>query len=671
MNVLFVRSLQGANIWAKVSVLEAKIDLGDSPSMSPTEVADFQRRLDAELPSLSLRRASGNSGATSGATSELTLACALRDVTLELRAITRPPSGIGRIEPTDLPHVFCVVIQCDEEEFDRACLACACRLCNAIVRGERFDTAAQYQKLEELGADLCVGDHTGPVLDAAIARGIPWRRLDKESLVQLGWGSRQERIQKTLTSHTRKIAEWISLDKQLTKNLFEELGIPVPVGRLVTSEDDAWAAASEIGLPVIVKPRDADYGKGVGLNLKRREEVLAAYRVAKKLRNDVMVERHVEGNHYRVTIVAGRVVAADERVIPIVVGDGESTVREPISRENLNPRRGDHRFSPLNRIVPDTDAEQVLAEQGFDLDTTIIPSNVQVSLSRVAHLWAGAGCHDVTDRVHPLVAAQCISAARALGLDVAGVDVIAPNIGQPLEGQGGAILEVNAEPGIFMHLAPFSDIHRPVCERIIESLFPTGETGRIPLVCVLGGANAATSCHWTGHLLSTRLGRIGVATSDGLFLDSRRLKGTQQSNLAGLRSLLLHPEVDAGVVEQSLAGIRAEGLGFDFCDVAVIIDSSDALDPEALKTLRVLIEAVAPNGHIVTDASEPLLALLDVTCDSRVTRIPSTHGGALTTKPSAGSQRSVEFRSDAVVLSGWEGLPSRVSLDEYLVPAPE
>jgi cyanophycin synthetase len=521
-------------------------------------------------------------------------------------------------------------LTCEEEHFGRACVECACRLCSAVLEDEAFDIAVEYQALDELAYDQCVGDHTGPVLAAAIARGIPWRRLDSESLIQLGWGSRQQRIQKTITSATPKIAEWISLDKQLTKSLLDELGIPVAKGRLAASEDDAWAAACEIGVPVVVKPRDADYGKGVGLNLTTREEVLAAYRTAKTLRDDVIVERHAHGNHYRVTVVSGAVVAADERVVPSVVGDGRSTIAELIAKENLNPNRGDHRLSPLNRLVPDDDTIQTLAEQGFNLDTSIVPENVSVTLTRIAHLWAGAGCHDVTDQVHPLVAAQCISAVRAVGLDVAGVDVITPDIGCPLEELGGVILEINAEAGIFMHLAPYTDHPRPVCERIVESLFPVGDTGRIPLVCAVSRPDESVDCLPMAELLAVKFGRIGVAGSRGLYVGERRLKRTPQATLAGTRAVLLHPEVDAAVVERSVSGIRLDGLGFDYCDVAVILGFPALPSEEDLRALRVLVGAVSARGHIVTDIPESLLLALGLAGDSRVVRVKD---GEVTGRP--------------------------------------
>jgi cyanophycin synthetase len=641
-------------------VLEATVDVGAWKHLSHAEIEACERRLEAGLPTLATRKRAGAIPIEEESIGAR-LAGSLVNLALELRAISRPPSGVGRSESADSTDQFWVVLPCDEEALDRACLDSAIRLWTAAARGDRLFADEECAKLYDLGIDVCLDDHTAPVLAAAIARGIPWRRLDNARLVQLGWGSRQQRVQKAFTSHTGKIAEWMSLDKLLTKRLLQELGVPVALGRLVSSAEDAWTATCELASPVVVKPRDADYCHGVGINLVGRDEVMAAYRAAREFREDVLVERYAHGEHYRVTVVAGRVVAADQRIPPAVIGDGQHTILELIEIANLDPRRGSHRLLPLEPIDLDTDSVAVVAEQGFDVGTRIIPAGVHVVLSRVARLASGAGGQDVTDRVHPLVAEQCERAARAIGLDVAGIDLIAQDIGRPLEEQGGAILEVNAEPALFFHFPPFSDVHRPVCERIVESLFPLGETGRIPLVGVTGHGRQEVVCRWVAHWLASAQRRVGVASSGGRFLGDRVLRPGDESTLAGLRALLLDPDVDAAVVERSQASIRSEGLGFDRCDVAVLVIGPEPVQDASLQAMRVLVEAVAADGHIVTDAPAAMLEALHLVSDDRVVRIAPDRP-----RVSPGSSRllrTARIEEHAVVLTGRHGEEHELPID--------
>jgi cyanophycin synthetase len=664
--MLTVRALEGPNIWAQVSVLEALVDLSAWQQLAPASLAAIRELLDSRLPGLAGRRApSSPSQDAPGDPIGAALAGTLRDVALELYTLARTPVGTGRTEATESPHVYWVVVQYEEEALGRACLDCARRFCEAAITGADFDTPAESERLYRLGMDLCLDDHTGPVLAAARARGIPFRRLDQKSLVQLGWGARQKRIQKAFTSQTGKIAEWISLDKDVTKRLLQELGIPVPGGRAAANADDAWTAACELGLPVAVKPRDADYGAGVSLNLSTREEIRTAYASAREVRDEVLVERYVNGHHCRVTVIDGQVVAADLRIPPTLVGDGEHSIRQLMDLANLDPRRSHHRLAPLSPISLDIDAEQVLTEQGFTLDT-VVPAGVDVTLSRVGHICAGAGGRDVTDSVHPSVAAQCISAVRVVGLDVAGIDLIAEDISQPLEAQGGVILEVNAEPALFLHFPPFSDTYRPVCERIIESLFPIGQLGRIPVAGVTGDGDNLAVCRWLGYLLQSAGQRIGVASSQGLHLNERRLKQGDQTSLAGGRALFLSPEVDVAVLQRSLVSIRQEGLGFNLCDVAVITRLRDDVERELLQAARVLVEAVGPNGTVVIDADDPAAAALVGSSASRAIRVSSSSARHLTAGDQGPGRRAVQLLDNQLVLSSADGPEQAITIDRRL-----
>jgi len=629
MQLLSVKALCGPNVWGRASMLEACVDVSAWHHLAAGDGQAVQRRLAACLPGWTSRAAVSR---------ETEIAGALRDVALVLQTLVGTPVSLGGIGAISASGTVDVAIEYEEERLGRACLDAAQRICVAALAGQDPDAAAELRTLRALAEDVCFGRATGPLVAAARAREIPFRRLDDESLVQLGHGGRQRRIRTAVTDRTGKIAEWISLDKDLSKRLLAELGLPVPVGRPVTSAEDAWATACELGIPVVVKPRSADYGHGIGLNLRSREQVFAAYAAAREYREDVLVERFAAGSQYRITVVGHQMVAAVRREPVRLLGDGQHTIAQLIELANLDPRRGDDLRLPLERVSADDDTVQVLAEQGFGLDT-IVPAGVEVVLSRIAHSWAGAGVTDVTDLVHPRVAAQCVRAARLIGLDVAGLDVVAEDISRPLEDQDGVILEVNAEPTIAFHFPPLCDRYRPVCEAIIESLFPNGQDGRIPLAIVSGCGDRREVGGWLAWLLRPCSQGIGRASSDGLHFDNERAKAGDQSNLAGTRAALLCPDVDIAVLERDLASIRHEGLGLDRVDAVILTRLSPGLDAEWEQAARTLVATVDPKGVVVIEADDAQAAALTMSFPGTVVVVSASdvplscvgHGQACTT----------------------------------------
>jgi cyanophycin synthetase len=628
LDLLTVKALRGPNVWSKASVLEARISLASWQHLGAADVLAFRQRLAASLPGGSLERAASK-GEISQAGPDTALAEALRDVALALQTLVSTPVSSGGIGPMSATGTLDVAVEYEEEKLGRACIESARRICLAALAAHILDVAAEIQRLRALAEDVCLGRATGPLVAAARARGIPFRRLDDASLVQLGHGRQQRRIRTSVTERTGKIAEWISLDKDLTKKLLAELGLPVPLGRPVSSAEHAWVTACELGLPVVVKPCNADYGHGIGLNLTTREQVFAAYAAAREYRDEVLVERFAKGEQYRITVVGDRVVAAVRREPVRLVGDGTHTISQLIEQANLDPRRGDDLRLPLERVCADDDTPQVLAEQGFTLDA-LVPAGVEVVLSRIAHSWAGAGVSDVTDLVHPSVAAQSIRAARLIGLDVAGLDVVAQDISCPLEDQGGVILEVNAEPTIAFHFPPLCDRYRPVCEAIIESLFPDGRTGRIPVAVVSGHGDRVGAGRWLAELVRESGRGVGRASCEGLLLQQERLKSGDQANLAGSLAALLCPEVDVAVLERELASIRHEGLGLDRVDVAILTrlaSDGEPLDVELERAARVLVSATALDGLVVIESNDPTAAAITESFPGTVV-VPAAAGAA-------------------------------------------
>jgi cyanophycin synthetase len=623
-----VLALRGPNIWANFPVLEAWVDLkelNDSPS---DQLPGFNERLRAWLPSLEEHRCSvGQSGGFFERLQRGTYqAHILEHVTLELQTLAGTPVEFGRARETSKVGVYQVVVEYKEEELARACLTVAHELCLAAVYDQPFDIAGELRKLQDLAQEICLGPSTGAIARAAQARGIPIRRLNSGSLVQLGYGAHQRRILAAETDRTGAIAESIAQDKELTRTLLCQAGVPVPSGRPVKDAEDAWEAAQEIGFPVVVKPQYGNQGRGVITNLTTRQQIVDAFANAREEGTSIMVEKFAPGADYRILVIDGKMVAAARRESAQVIGDGRSTIVQLVDAVNRDPRRSDDHATVLTRIKLDPIALAVLSEQGFTPDST--PSaGTRVLVRRNANLSTGGTAADVTDLVHPEIAARAVDAAKIIGLDIAGVDVVVSDISRPLESQGGVIVEVNAGPGLRMHLQPSSGKPRPVGEAIVESLFPDGQTGRIPIVAVTGVNGKTTTTRFIAHILRSIGRKVGMTCTDGIFIDERRIEAGDCSGPLSAQAVLMNPSVEAAVLETARGGILRAGLGFDRCDVAVVtnLGEGDHLGLSEIETLeklaavkRTIVDAVPANGVAVLKANDPLVAAMARDCKAAV-----------------------------------------------------
>jgi cyanophycin synthetase len=452
-----------------------------------------------------------------------------------------------------------------------AALYAARDLVMAAIEDRPFDVQAAIDELRELSDDLRLGPSTACIVDAADDRDIPTIRLSEANLVQLGYGARQRRIWTAETDRTSAIAESISRDKDLTKSLLSACGVPVPEGRLVETAQEAWEAAESIGLPVVVKPCDGNHGRGVFTNLMTQAEIETAYAIAVDEGSGVVVERFIRGDEHRLLVVGDRMVAAARGDAATIVGDGVGTVKELMeSQLNSDPRRGRGEDHPLNFIRLDSAAMLELSRQNLAPDS-IPPAGTQVLIQRNGNVSI-----DVTDAVHPSVAAAVALAARVVGLDIAGVDLVAEDISQPLEGQRGAIVEVNAGPGLLMHLKPAAGEPRPVGKAIIDHLFPDGDNGYIPIVGVSGSRGKTTVARLVAHLLQLNGQYTGLACSTGLFFARRHVQKTDGANWAAGRRVLLNRVVQAAVIENGCRSILSEGLAYDRCHVGVVTNLDQA-----------------------------------------------------------------------------------------------
>ena len=628
MEILSVKVLRGPNQWASFPCLEAWVDLGRLEDFPSNTLPGFNERIMSWLPTMIEHRCS--IGERGGFFERLRtgtwMGHVLEHVTLELQTLAGTPVGYGRAREAKTRGVYKVVIEYKEEKFAIECLHAAHRLILAAIEDAPFDVTAEVKRLRQVLLDVQLGPSTRSIVEAAIARGIPTQRLTEGSLVRLGHGAKQRRICAAETDRTGAVAETIAQDKELTRTLLAESGIPVPEGRPVSDAADAWAVAEEIAAPVVVKPRYGNQGRGVSVNLVTREEVEKAWILANEIDSSVVVERFVMGGDYRVLVVGGRMVAAARRHPPIVIGDGFSTIRQLVDRVNEDPRRcGDHATS-LSPMVVDEVAVAVLREQGLT-DHSVPDAGRSVLLRRNANLSTGGSAEDVTDIVHPEVAARAIEAARIVGLDVAGIDLVMDDVTKSLESQRGVVIEVNAAPGLRMHLEPTVGTPRNVGAAIVDSLFGPGDDGRIPTASVTGTNGKTTVVRLISHLAATGGATVGTTCTEGVWIGGRPIDAGDCSGPKSARRVLANPAVTTAVFEAARGGILREGCGFDLCDVAVVtnIASGDHLGiaeidtPEQIAWVKgAIVAAVRPSGAAVLNAADPLVVAMKKWCKGQV-----------------------------------------------------
>ena len=655
--------LRGPNLWTYRAIIEAVVDIGDLEDSPSNTVPGLYERLTDWLPSLVEHRCSpGVRGGFLMRLKEGTWPChILEHVTLALQDLAGVPGyGYGRARETETRGVYKVMVSGWEEKVTLAALYMGRDLVMAAIDDLPYDLEGELEKLRDLAQDLCLGPSTASMVFAAEERSIPALRLSQGNLVQFGYGAKQRRIWTAETDQTSAIAETISRDKGLTKELLETCGVPIPNGRAVENAADAWEAAQDLGLPVVVKPVDGNHGRGVFINLETRAEIEAAYSVAVDEGSGVLVERFIRGNEHRLLIVGGKLAAAAKGQTASVTGDGKQTVLELIASQiNSDPRRGRGEDQPLNPVRIDSAARLELTRQGFDSES-IIPAGREVLIQRNGNV-----AFDCTDEVHPEVVTMAALAAKAVGLDIAGIDLVAEDISKPLQTQGGAIVEVNAGPGLLMHLKPAEGQSRPVGEAIINHMFPGDENGCIPLVGVTGSHGTSRVARLTNHILNTHGWRTGLAYTGGLFVGSRQLFTGNAANLAQARRLLMNREVEAAVIENDGMVILTSGLAYDLCLIGIVTDivySEAFRQPEvafhAFETAedliiiyRTQIDVVSPNGVGVLNADDANVANLAQYCAGSVTFYSVLPDSPVIAAHRAQGKRAVFLEQNTIVLA--------------------
>ena len=627
IEILSVKHLRGPNMWTYYPVLEVWLDIGDLEDYPSDLIPGFYDRLVKALPSLQEHRCSyGEVGGFLKRVEEGTWpAHILEHLTLELQNLAGIPGGFGKARDGDRRGVYKVMVSANNEEVTLTALKYARDLYLALVQDTKdpVDLVQDIvEKLRDLGDDLLLGPSTACIVNAAEERGIPSIRLSEGNLVQLGYGAKQRRIWTAETDSTSAISETISRDKDLTKSLLASAGVPIPEGRTVTSAEDAWDAAQDIGLPVVVKPIDGNHGRGVFINLYTQHEIEAAYAVAIEEGSEVLVERHIVGDEHRLLVVGNKVVAAAKGESVWVTGDGKHSVRELIDIQiNSDPRRGTSEEHPLNPARIDSAVELELARQ------KLTGESIPVIDQKVLIQSNGNVAFDVTDLVHPDVASQVALAARVVGLDIAGIDLVAQDISKPMAEQNAAIVEVNAGPSLIFHLKPASGKPQPVGKEIANHLFPPGVDFRIPVVGICGEKGKTAVAEMVAHFLRLTNVYVGLSCSKGLFFGNRAIPNTNTSNWENARRTLLNRAVEAAVIENSHLSMLIEGLAYDRCQVGVVLN----IDPKAnfpqyaiydedqvFSVVRTQIDVVLPNGIGVLNADDPMIVQMAELCDGEV-----------------------------------------------------
>jgi len=660
IEVLRVTHLRGPNIWTYRPVIETWLDIGELEDLPSNKIPGLYERLTAWLPGLIEHRCGvGERGGFLERLKEGTWAGhILEHVVLELQNLAGMRTGFGKTRSTSVHGVYKMAFRTRQEKVGRAAFALGRDLLMAAIDDKPFDLKQQLADLTDLADSYLLGPSTSHIVDAATERKIPSIRLTEGNLVQLGYGARQRRIWTAETDETSAIAEGIASDKDLTKSLLQSCGVPVPEGRMVDNPDDAWEAAEDIGLPVVVKPYDGNHGRGVSLDLKTRAEVEAAYHLADRKGSGVMVEKYITGTEHRLLVVGKSVVAAAAGETAWVTGDGKSNIIKLVDEQiNTDPRRGTTEASPLNALAPEVgDAEINLELERQGLNVYSVP----VAGQKVLIQRNGNVAFDVTDKVHPTIAAKAALAARIVGLDIAGVDMVLEDISKPIGEQQGAVIEVNASPGLLSHLKPAAGEPRPIGPAIMDHLFGPEQNGRIPIVGVAGSQGNNLIARMISWLIQATGKHVGLVCGDGLYLDNRQVEKRNCVNWDAGQRLLINRSVEAAVFENGARMILTEGLVYDKCSVGVVTDMQghEALkeyyidEPgDMYKVMRTQIDVVLPDGVAVLNGDEPAVVELAELCDGKVIFYGVAGDTEALARHREAGERVVYLHGDNVVLA--------------------
>lgn len=618
MKILDIKVMSGPNYWSakRHNLIVMLLDLEELEEQPTNKIPHFLQRIKKLMPSLYEHRCSeGVPGGFFSRVEEGTwMGHVIEHIALELQTLAGMDTGFGRTREADKPGVYHVVFSYHEAKAGIYTAKAAVKIAEALIKGEDYDLDYDIQQLREIREDERLGPSTGSIVEEAIRRKIPHIRLNRHSLVQLGYGVNQKRVQATIASTTSSIAVEIACDKEETKNLLEASEIPVPRGRIIYDEEDLQTAIDKIGYPIVTKPVDGNHGKGATTNIRNWEDAVIALQAAKKYSRAVICERFIEGRDFRMLVINYKFVAAALRTPAAVIGNGKNTIQELIDEVNTDPRRGYGHEKVLTAIKVDDFTLDILKKKEYTLET-VIPKGEELWLKPTANLSTGGTATDVTDYVHPSNIFMAERIAKIIGLNICGIDVMASDLSTPVTENGGAVLEVNAAPGFRMHLDPTEGLPRNVAEPVIDMLYPPGTSARIPIIAISGTNGKTTTTRLIAHIVKQMGYKVGYTTTDGVYVQNQMMMRGDCTGPVSAEFVLRDPTVDFAVLECARGGILRAGLGFHHCDVAVVTNvAEDHLGLQAIDTIEKLarVKAVAthtvlPNGYVILNADDDLV----------------------------------------------------------------
>ena len=605
--------MRGPNYWSirRKKLIVMRLDLEELENFPTNKIDGFSERLEKLIPSMIEHRCSENckGGFFSRVKEGTWMGHVIEHITLEIQTLAGMECGFGRTRSTGKLGIYNVVFSYMEEKAGVYAAKASVKIAEALINGIEYDLENDIRTMREIREQDRFGPSTGSIVDEAVARDIPFIRLNSASLIQLGYGKNQIRFRATMTDHTSSIAVDIASNKDETKRLLEDAAIPVANGVCIAYEEDLESAIKKINFPLVFKPLDGNHGKGASINVKTLEEATAAFHHAKKYSRKIIVEKFISGFDFRILVINNKFIAAALREPAHVIGDGVSTIRQLVDTENKDPRRGYGHENVLTEISIDRETTEQLSKKNYTVET-ILEKNEQCYLKGTANLSTGGTSTDITDTVHPHNIFIFERISRIIGLDICGIDIMGINLSEPLESNGAVVLEVNAAPGFRMHLAPANGLPRNVAAPVIDMLYPPGKSCRIPIIAITGTNGKTTTTRLIAHIVKNNGFKVGFTTSDGIYVGNSMLTKGDTTGPVSAEFILKDPTVEFAVLETARGGILRAGLGFSKCDIGIVTNvQADHMGLSDINTLEemtkvkaVVIESVKRDGYAVLNA---------------------------------------------------------------------